>query len=37
VGRHLLSRISDYELALGRAVRLRTEFVQGFSSPPIRF
>jgi hypothetical protein len=33
----ILSRIPDYEVDLERAIRLRTEFVQGFSSLPIRF
>jgi hypothetical protein len=33
----ILSRIPDYEVDLERAVRLRTEFVQGFASLPIRF
>jgi cytochrome P450 len=33
----LLSRIPEYEVDLDRATRLRTEFVQGFSSLPIRF
>ncbi len=35
--RALLSRMPDYEVDLERAKRLRTEFVQGFSSLPIRF
>jgi cytochrome P450 len=33
----LLARMPDYEVDLDRAVRLRTEFVQGFASLPIRF
>jgi hypothetical protein len=33
----LLRRIPDYEVDLARAVRLRTEFVQGYASLPIRF
>ena len=33
----ILERIPDYEVDLDRAVRLRTEFVQGFASLPIRF
>jgi cytochrome P450 len=33
----ILARMPDYEVDLGRAERLRTEFVQGFSSLPIRF
>ncbi len=32
----ILSRFPDYELDLDRAVRLRTEFVQGFASLPVR-
>jgi cytochrome P450 len=33
----ILERMPDYEVDLDRAVRLRTEFVQGFASLPIRF
>jgi cytochrome P450 len=33
----ILARMPDYEVDLARAERLRTEFVQGFSSLPIRF
>lgn len=33
----ILSRMPEYEVDLGGAVRLRTEFVQGFSRLPIRF
>jgi cytochrome P450 len=33
----LLARLPDYEVELDRAKRLDTEFVQGFSSLPIRF
>jgi hypothetical protein len=33
----ILARIPEYEVDLDRAVRLRTEFVQGFASLPIRF
>jgi hypothetical protein len=33
----ILARIPDYEVDLDRAVRLHTEFVQGFASLPIRF
>jgi hypothetical protein len=33
----LLSRIPEYEVDLGRAEKLRTEFVQGYSSLPITF
>ena len=33
----ILARAPDYEVDLERAVRLRTEFVQGFASLPIRF
>jgi cytochrome P450 len=33
----LLARMPGYEVDLDRAVRLRTEFVQGFASLPIRF
>lgn len=32
----ILARFPDYELDLDRAVRLHTEFVQGFSSLPVR-
>jgi cytochrome P450 len=32
----ILARFPDYELDLARAVRLRTEFVQGFASLPVR-
>ena len=32
----ILARMPEYEIDLERAVRLRTEFVQGFSSLPIR-
>ena len=33
----ILRRMPEYEVDLDRAVRLRTEFVQGFQSLPIRF
>jgi cytochrome P450 len=33
----ILGRIPDYEVDLERADRLRTEFVQGYASLPIRF
>jgi cytochrome P450 len=33
----ILSRMPDYEVDLDAAVRLRTEFVQGYSRLPIRF
>jgi len=33
----LLARIPDYEVDLDRAERLRTEFVQGYASLPLRF
>jgi cytochrome P450 len=33
----LLARIPEYEVDLARAERVRTEFVQGFASLPIRF
>jgi cytochrome P450 len=33
----LLARIPEYDLELARAERVRTEFVQGFVSLPIRF
>jgi cytochrome P450 len=33
----LLARIPDYELAEGRAVRIRSEFFRGFAALPIRF
>jgi hypothetical protein len=33
----LLARAPDYEIDLDRAVRHRTEFVQGFASLPVRF
>ncbi len=33
----ILARMPEYEVDLARAERLRTEFVQGFSSLPIRF
>ena len=33
----LLARAPDYEIDLARAVRHRTEFVQGFASLPVRF
>jgi len=33
----ILSRMPDYEVDLDRAVRLRTEFVQGYASLPITF
>ena len=33
----ILARMPEYEMDLDRAERLHTEFVQGFSSLPIRF
>jgi len=33
----ILARIPEYEVDLEKAVRLRTEFVQGYASLPIRF
>jgi hypothetical protein len=33
----LLARIPDYEVVAERAVRLRSEFFQGYASLPIRF
>jgi hypothetical protein len=33
----ILARMPEYEVDLEHAVRLRTEFVQGYSSLPIRF
>jgi cytochrome P450 len=33
----ILARMPEYEVDLEKAVRLRTEFVQGYSSLPIRF
>ena len=33
----LLPALGDYEVDLDRAVRLKTEFVQGYGSLPIRF
>ncbi|MBW1882578.1 MAG: cytochrome P450, partial [Deltaproteobacteria bacterium] len=32
----ILSRFPEYEVVLDKATRFRTEFVQGFSSLPIR-
>jgi hypothetical protein len=32
-----LARVADYEVDLAGAERLRTEFVQGFTSLPIHF
>jgi cytochrome P450 len=33
----ILARLPEYEVDLEKAVRLRTEFVQGYASLPIRF
>mgnify|MGYP004077925115 CR=1 FL=1 len=33
----LLPALGDYEIEFDRVVRLRTEFVQGYGSLPIRF
>jgi hypothetical protein len=33
----LLPALGDYEIDFERALRLRTEFVQGYGSLPLRF